>query len=132
MKGKTDSEVSKLMQEQFGSSNSKEATIRLIDLDLPRTFPSLAIFNNKDSPIYENLQNVLDAFVIARPDIGYVSGLSKSFICKSTVYQKGYLEFYFNLLLNNIIFQKLIIPSFVLDTRNDICCWFVAFVHATI
>ncbi len=51
---------------------TKENTLRLIDLDLPRTFPSLAIFNNKDSPIYENLQNVLDAFVVSRPDIGYI------------------------------------------------------------
>lgn len=72
LKNKSEDQIKKIFIEQYGSDMTKENTLRLIDLDLPRTFPSLAIFNNKDSPIYENLQNVLDAFVVSRPDIGYV------------------------------------------------------------
>mmetsp|Transcript_14815 Transcript_14815/g.12619 ORF Transcript_14815/g.12619 Transcript_14815/m.12619 type:complete len:114 (+) Transcript_14815:533-874(+) len=113
MKGKTDSEVSKLMQEQFGSSNSKEATIRLIDLDLPRTFPSLAIFNNKDSPIYENLQNVLDAFVIARPDIGYIQGMT--FVAGLLLlYMQPYDAFR---CFVNIVCKMSLIPFFLVDEK---------------
>jgi len=54
---------------------SKENTIKIIEFDIPRTYPSLAIFN-KESPVYDNLKNVLEAFVCARPDIGYVQGMS--------------------------------------------------------
>eukprot|EP01102_Stenamoeba_stenopodia_P011299 TRINITY_DN3458_c0_g1_i2.p1 TRINITY_DN3458_c0_g1~~TRINITY_DN3458_c0_g1_i2.p1 ORF type:complete len:481 (-),score=78.86 TRINITY_DN3458_c0_g1_i2:55-1497(-) len=50
-------------------------TVSLIELDLPRTFPALTIFN-KDGPCHEQLLTVLESYVCYRPDIGYVQGMS--------------------------------------------------------
>jgi len=93
---------------------TKEGSLRLIDLDLPRTFPSLAIFNNKDSPIYENLQNVLDAFVISRPDIGYVQGMS--FIAGLfLLYMQPYDAFR---CFANVICKMSLIPFFLVNEQQ--------------
>lgn len=43
IKTKTDSQISAYFVEQYGSNMSKEATLKVIDLDLPRTFPTLGI-----------------------------------------------------------------------------------------
>ena len=53
----------------------REKSINEIDLDIERTFQSFGIFN-KNSPLYENLREILRIFVVTRPDIGYVQGLS--------------------------------------------------------
>ena len=53
----------------------KEQSIYLIDLDIERTFQYLGIFN-KNSPLGESLREILRIFVVTRPDIGYVQGLS--------------------------------------------------------
>ena len=50
---------------------NKENSISFIDLDIERTFPYLGIFK-EISPLSEDLREVLRAFVVSRPDIGYV------------------------------------------------------------
>jgi len=114
LKGKSDAQVQQFFLEQYGSTLTKEGSLRLIDLDLPRTFPSLAIFNNKDSPIYENLQNVLDAFVISRPDIGYVQGMS--FIAGLfLLYMQPYDAFR---CFANVICKMSLIPFFLVNEQQ--------------
>ena len=51
---------------------NKENSIEYIDLDIERTFSYLGIFK-KNSPLSEDLREILSAFVASRPDIGYVS-----------------------------------------------------------
>ncbi|XP_013787112.1 TBC1 domain family member 14-like isoform X1 [Limulus polyphemus] len=55
--------------------NSNETTADLIKLDVSRTFPHLGIFQ-EGGPYHDLLQDVLGAYVIYRPDIGYVQGMS--------------------------------------------------------
>ncbi len=50
---------------------NKENSISFIDLDIERTFPYLGIFKH-NSPLSEDLREILRAFVVSRPDIGYV------------------------------------------------------------
>lgn len=54
---------------------NKEDTIQLIDFDICRTFSYLGLFK-KDSPLAEDLREILRAFVVSRPDIGYIQGIS--------------------------------------------------------
>ena len=54
---------------------NKENSIKYIDLDIDRTFSYLGIFT-PNSPLAEDLREILRAFVVSRPDIGYVQGLS--------------------------------------------------------
>jgi TBC1 domain family member 14 len=53
----------------------KEATFSYIDVDLTRTFPSLAFFS-QDCHMNEELRHILETFCFYRPDIGYVQGMS--------------------------------------------------------
>jgi hypothetical protein len=57
------------------TDNSRVNSVSLIELDLPRTFPALTIFN-KDGPCHQQLLEILEAYVCYRPDIGYVQGMS--------------------------------------------------------
>lgn len=50
---------------------NKENSISFIDMDIERTFAYLGMFT-KYSPLSEDLREILRAFVISRPDIGYV------------------------------------------------------------
>ena len=43
LKGKTENQIQQFFLEQYGSKLTKENTLKVIDLDLPRTFPSLGI-----------------------------------------------------------------------------------------
>jgi len=54
---------------------NKERSIYGIQYDLPRTFPELGFFK-QGGGFYEDLEQVLEAFVVCRPDIGYVQGMS--------------------------------------------------------
>ena len=54
---------------------NKENSIKQIDLDISRTFPYLGLYK-QGSPLAEDLREVLRAFVVSRPDIGYIQGLS--------------------------------------------------------
>lgn len=48
---------------------------KLIDKDLHRTFTALDIFK-PGNIFHEPLRNILTAFIVHRPDIGYVQGMS--------------------------------------------------------
>lgn len=54
---------------------SKESTLSIIPLDLPRTFPCLSFFQ-EGGPLHASMREVLEAFTVYRPDIGYVQGMS--------------------------------------------------------
>lgn len=58
--------------EKYEQPESKERSISGIQYDLPRTFPELGFFK-RGGGFYEDLEQVLEAFVVNRPDIGYVS-----------------------------------------------------------
>ena len=51
------------------------ASVQLISFDMPRTF-SLLQFFDVNGPLYPGLQSVLEAYVVYRPDLGYVQGMS--------------------------------------------------------
>lgn len=46
-----------------------------IEVDLERTFPSLAFFN-EEGPMNDQLRTLLETYCFFRPDIGYVQGMS--------------------------------------------------------
>jgi len=52
-----------------------EDSVDVIKLDLSRTFPHLAIFQD-GGPFHQVLGDLLSAYVCFRPDIGYVQGMS--------------------------------------------------------
>lgn len=54
---------------------NKEESAGLIQVDIPRTFPSLRVFD-KGGPLFEPLQHILETYVVYRPDVGYVQGMS--------------------------------------------------------
>ena len=53
----------------------KEATVRLIDEDLNRTFVHLGYFSPGE-PMYYKIKDILLAYAFYRPDLGYVQGMS--------------------------------------------------------
>ncbi|KAG1705501.1 hypothetical protein DVH05_003190 [Phytophthora capsici] len=53
----------------------REHTLALIDTDLPRTFPSLKLFDSS-GPYYAFLLEVLETYACYRPDLGYIQGMS--------------------------------------------------------
>ncbi|CEG48985.1 regulator of chromosome condensation-like protein [Plasmopara halstedii] len=53
----------------------REHTLALIDTDLPRTFPSLKLFD-ASGPYYTLLLEVLETYACFRPDLGYIQGMS--------------------------------------------------------
>lgn len=53
----------------------KEATVRLIDEDLKRTFVPLGFFSIGE-PLYHKIREMLLIYAYYRPDIGYVQGMS--------------------------------------------------------
>ena len=53
-----------------------ERTITGISVDLPRTFPGLALFGKGSEPFHRKLRMVLEAATCYRPDMGYVQGMS--------------------------------------------------------
>ncbi|XXQ35111.1 Rab-GAP TBC domain-containing protein [Plasmodiophora brassicae] len=64
--------------EQNGSAAlavGRENTIYYIEVDLQRTFPSLAFFR-RGQPLHSELRNLLQTYCCYRPDVGYVQGMS--------------------------------------------------------
>uniref|UniRef100_A0A0B6ZTS7 Rab-GAP TBC domain-containing protein n=2 Tax=Arion vulgaris TaxID=1028688 RepID=A0A0B6ZTS7_9EUPU len=55
--------------------SNKESSVKVIKLDVSRTFPHLCIFQ-KGGPFYDLLHNLLGAYACYRPDVGYVQGMS--------------------------------------------------------
>jgi len=54
---------------------SREDSMRIIQADIPRTFPQLKFFH-PEGPMHEPLLQILQAYVCYRPDVGYVQGMS--------------------------------------------------------
>jgi len=73
--------------------------IRLIKLDIPRTFPSIGdICADDNSTFYNDLQRILEASVVFRPSVNYAQGMTyiagmlllhmgdfEAFVCMSNV-----------------------------------------------
>eukprot|EP00467_Chlorarachnion_reptans_P004445 CAMPEP_0114525526 /NCGR_PEP_ID=MMETSP0109-20121206/22480_1 /TAXON_ID=29199 /ORGANISM="Chlorarachnion reptans, Strain CCCM449" /LENGTH=486 /DNA_ID=CAMNT_0001707131 /DNA_START=121 /DNA_END=1581 /DNA_ORIENTATION=+ len=55
--------------------DSREDSMRIIQADIPRTFPQLKFFH-KGGTHHEPLMEVLQSYVCYRPDVGYVQGMS--------------------------------------------------------
>ena len=91
----------------------KEKSINLIDLDIERTFPCMGVFK-KESQLGENLREILRIFVVARPDIGYVQGLS--YIAATLLLQMD--KFQSLVCFMNIILSPNILPFYRLDEQN--------------
>lgn len=64
-------------QEERGEQHGigREHTLALIDTDLPRTFPTLKLFD-ASGPYYAFLLEVLETYACYRPDLGYIQGMS--------------------------------------------------------
>lgn len=58
-----------------GTLHTRENSAHLIWLDVSRTFPQLGIFQ-ESGPYFDVLHCILGAYVVYRPDIGYVQGMS--------------------------------------------------------
>ncbi|KAH9146610.1 hypothetical protein AeRB84_009531 [Aphanomyces euteiches] len=56
-------------------SDGREHTVKLIHTDLPRTFPSLKLFDTS-GPYFGYLREVLETYACYRPDLGYIQGMS--------------------------------------------------------
>eukprot|EP00761_Pharyngomonas_kirbyi_P004679 gb/GECH01004684.1/.p1 GENE.gb/GECH01004684.1/~~gb/GECH01004684.1/.p1 ORF type:complete len:537 (+),score=115.46 gb/GECH01004684.1/:1-1611(+) len=60
---------------ETGRQVSREASSKLIEMDLERTFPTLQFFQS-EGPLHTSLEEVLETYVKYRPDVGYVQGMS--------------------------------------------------------
>ncbi|CAI5713012.1 unnamed protein product [Peronospora effusa] len=66
----------RVAKEENGTvDGGREHTLALIDTDLPRTFPSLKLFDSS-GPYYAFLLEVLETYACYRPDLGYIQGMS--------------------------------------------------------
>ena len=102
-------EISKEEKEK----NDRENSINIIDLDIERTFPYLNIFTH-NSPLSEDLREILRAFVISRPDIGYVQGLS--FIGAMLILNMDKFKAFVSMM--NLILDPAILPFYKFDEKG--------------
>ena len=103
----------KLYSKYIKQTLDKEKSINLIDLDIERTFSSLGVFKH-ESQLGNNLREILRIFVVARPDIGYVQGLS--YIAGTLLLQMD--KFASFVCFMNIILSPNILPFYRLDEFN--------------
>ena len=103
----------KLYTKYIKQTLDKEKSISLIDLDIERTFSSLGIFKH-ESQLGNNLREILRIFVVARPDIGYVQGLS--YIAGTLLLEMD--KFASFVCFMNIILSPNILPFYRLDEIN--------------
>lgn len=63
----------------MSSGKFPTTVLGLIEEDIQGTFPSLHLFVPGTGPLYQDLKNMLCAWVVARSDegLGYVSGIAK-------------------------------------------------------
>lgn len=94
-------------------TTSKEKSIHLIELDIERTFSYLGVFK-KNSPLSEDLREILRAFVVSRPDIGYVQGLS--YVAGSLLLQMDKFQSF--VCLMNITLNPNILPFYRLEEKG--------------
>mmetsp|Transcript_43415 Transcript_43415/g.60968 ORF Transcript_43415/g.60968 Transcript_43415/m.60968 type:complete len:344 (-) Transcript_43415:200-1231(-) len=62
------------LEEEAGSA-LRQSNLHTIEVDIPRTFPALGVFQ-KGGPLHEPLKDILEAYNTYRSDIGYVQGMS--------------------------------------------------------
>ena len=65
-----------LIVDKNEQKDSQYKSLCQIQRDLYRTFPELKFFHSKDAPLYQPFLNILYAYILMRPDIGYVQGMS--------------------------------------------------------
>ena len=53
----------------------REPSLRLIAVDIPRTYPTLAFFH-AEGPLAAPLHRILEAYACFKPDVGYIQGMS--------------------------------------------------------
>lgn len=88
----------------------KEGSLKFIKQDISRTFHQMGYFK-EGSPLNQQLQDLLEAFTISRPDIGYVQGMS--YIAGMLLLNLEPCKAF--LMLGNIIGSPLLIPFYRLD-----------------
>ena len=91
----------------------KENSINIIELDIERTFPYLGLFKG-DSPMAQDLREILRVFVISRPDIGYIQGLS--FIAGILLLNMDKFKAFISLM--NLILNPIILPFYKMDNES--------------
>eukprot|EP01104_Vermistella_antarctica_P003720 TRINITY_DN1398_c0_g1_i2.p1 TRINITY_DN1398_c0_g1~~TRINITY_DN1398_c0_g1_i2.p1 ORF type:complete len:741 (-),score=152.37 TRINITY_DN1398_c0_g1_i2:114-2336(-) len=95
------------------SMPGKVGTVCQIPLDLARTYPNLQIFRS-DGPFYEQLQEILEAYVCYRPDIGYVQGMSY-LAAMLLLYLEPYHAFE---ALSNVLCKPFLLSFYRMDTDD--------------
>ena len=103
----------KIYSKYIHQTLDKDKSINLIDLDIERTFPYMGVFK-KESQLGENLREILRIFVVARPDIGYVQGLS--YIAGTLLLEMDKLQAF--VCFMNIILSPNILPFYRLDEES--------------
>ena len=93
-------------------SKDKENTILIIELDIERTFPELGLFKG-NSPMAEDLREILRVFVISRPDIGYIQGLS--FIAGLLLLNMDKFKAFISLM--NLVLNPIILPFYKMNNE---------------
>ena len=93
-------------------SKDKEKTIIIIELDIERTFPYLGLFKG-NSPMAEDLREILRVFVISRPDIGYIQGLS--FIAGILLLNMDKFKAFISLM--NLILNPIMLPFYKMNNE---------------
>ena len=91
----------------------KGKSINIIELDIERTFPYLGLFKG-DSPMAQDLREILRVFVISRPDIGYIQGLS--FIAGILLLNMDKFKAFISLM--NLILNPIILPFYKMDNES--------------
>ena len=94
-------------------TKDKEKSINIIELDIERTFPYLGLFRG-DSPMAQDLREILRVFVISRPEIGYIQGLS--FIAGILLLNMDKFKAFISLM--NLILNPIILPFYKMDNES--------------
>lgn len=98
------------MESGTGEAVGKESSVRLVTLDISRTFHTMGYFC-EGSPLHQQLRDLLDAFAMCRPDIGYVQGMS--YIAGLLLLNlEPYRAF---ILLASIVSSPSLLPFFLMD-----------------
>ena len=96
-----------------GDAVGKEGSLKFIKQDISRTFHLLGYFR-EGSPLNQQLRDLLEAFTLCRPDIGYVQGMS--YVAGMLLLNlEPYKAF---VMLINIIGSPLLIPFYRLDQNG--------------
>lgn len=105
--------------------DARKQTSGLIAFDLPRVFPKLGLFGEKE-PLNLKLRNILEALALLRPDIGYVQGMS--YLAANVCLQMRDEYKSFELLANLLCFGHL--PAFFLLDNEVIYGYYALFEEA--